>query len=55
VKHGKIDLIPKLAAILDRWEREIGMRVNLETGEIEPVPSPGPAYANDPKIAEMCK
>ncbi len=45
----------KAACLLDRWEREIGMRVNLETGEIEVVPAPGTAYANDPKIAPLCK
>ena len=45
----------KVARLLDRWERDIGMRVNLETGEIERLPAPGPAYADDPEIAPRCK
>ncbi|MBI4568806.1 MAG: hypothetical protein HY719_10460 [Planctomycetes bacterium] len=45
----------KVLAILDQWERDIGMRVNLSTGEVERLPTPGSAYAGDPKIAERCK
>ncbi|MBI4567966.1 MAG: hypothetical protein HY719_06155 [Planctomycetes bacterium] len=45
----------KVLAILDQWERKVGMRVNLETGEIERLPTPGSAYAGDPKIAARCK
>ncbi|MBI4568725.1 MAG: hypothetical protein HY719_10045 [Planctomycetes bacterium] len=45
----------KVLAILDQWERDIGVRVNLETGRIEPIPTPGSAYAGDPKIAARCK
>jgi hypothetical protein len=40
---------------LDRWERDIGMRVNLETGEVERLPTAGPAYAGDPKVGPWCK
>ncbi len=45
----------RVALIFDRWEREIGMRVNLESGEVEVVAAPGTAYADDPKIAPLCK
>ena len=45
----------KVARILDRWERDIGIRVDLETGEVVRIPCPGPAYANDARIAPSCK
>ncbi|MBI4568227.1 MAG: hypothetical protein HY719_07505, partial [Planctomycetes bacterium] len=45
----------KVSAILDQWERDIGMRVNLSTGMIERIPTPGSAYAGDAKIAARCK
>lgn len=45
----------ELLEILDRWERETGMRVDLETERLEPVAAPPPAYSRDPKIAPRCK
>ncbi|MDQ7780940.1 MAG: hypothetical protein RDV41_14685, partial [Planctomycetota bacterium] len=42
-------------AMLVRWEREIGMRVNLDTAAIERVPTPGPAYEKDPLQAPRCR
>ncbi|MBI3098725.1 MAG: protein kinase [Planctomycetes bacterium] len=45
----------KVGHLLDQWERDIGMRVNLDTGALERLPTPGPAYASDPEIAPRCK
>jgi WD40 repeat protein len=45
---------PALARILDRWERDIGLRVDPERGNIETIPMPGPAYADTP-YARFCK
>ncbi|MBI4568722.1 MAG: hypothetical protein HY719_10030 [Planctomycetes bacterium] len=54
-EKGEHGVPQKVLAILDQWERDIAMRVNLATGEIEPIPTPGSAYAHDPKIAERCR
>lgn len=48
-------LPPRVAAILQRWDRDLGMRADAVGGTITPLATPGTAYQDDPKIAEMCK
>ena len=55
ILSGKGELVPELDDILSKWERDIGIRVKPGTTELERIPTPGPAYADNPEIAEKCK
>src|SRR5262249_44416159 len=49
VKQPVGSLSPRLARLLDRWERAIGLHVDLETGNVGPIPQPGSAYVGKPE------
>ncbi|MBI4568568.1 MAG: hypothetical protein HY719_09225 [Planctomycetes bacterium] len=48
--------VPKaVLALLNQWERQIGMRADPQTGEITLLPAPGTYYADRPYVAPRCQ
>lgn len=55
ILEGNGNPVGALREFLARWERDAGMRVDIETGMLERIPTPGPAYAEDAETAARCK